>query len=159
MSKRDNNIEDKNVGNNSNEKGLDTEVINNEILEQLNEIKKMQEELKKEKEQLSIAQNELFLEKEALRMQKEDIEAELKNQKNAPVLTKEAEKKDFEEAFKSAEILKQDKVRIKIPVDKDNKDEISVPVTINGYTWVIKRGESVEVPTAVADLLALADYI
>lgn len=34
MSKKDNNIEDKNVGNNSNE------IINNEILEQLNEIKK-----------------------------------------------------------------------------------------------------------------------
>ena len=44
-------------------------------------------------------------------------------------------------------------VRIKIPVDPLNKDDLQVPVMINGYLWNIKRGETVEVPSVVADIL------
>lgn len=51
------------------------------------------------------------------------------------------------------------KVRIKIPKDHLNKEDTVVPVTINGYTWSIKRGESVEVPENVAFILEEAGYI
>ena len=58
------------------------------------------------------------------------------------------------------EINQQQKVRIRIPVDPLNpKDTMPVPVTINGYTWNIKRGETVEVPDEVARILAEAKYI
>ena len=57
------------------------------------------------------------------------------------------------------EINKQDKIKIKIPIDKQNKTDSVVPVCINGYIWQIKRGESVEVPEVVADILTEAGYI
>jgi len=57
------------------------------------------------------------------------------------------------------EIKKLPKVKIRIPKDPLNpKDEV-VPVCINGYIWQIKRGETVEVPKPVADILADAGYI
>ena len=59
-----------------------------------------------------------------------------------------------------AEINQQPRVRIRIPVDPLNpKDTSPVPVTINGYTWSIKRGETVEVPDEVARILSDAKYI
>ena len=57
------------------------------------------------------------------------------------------------------EINKQDKVKIKIPIDQLNKTDLVVPVCINGYIWEIKRGVSVSVPEAVADILTDAGYI
>lgn len=53
----------------------------------------------------------------------------------------------------------QKKVWIRIPKDPLNPGDDSVPVNINGYTWQIKRGESVEVPEVVASVLAEAGYI
>lgn len=61
------------------------------------------------------------------------------------------------EAGKAAN--KQDKVKIRIPIDSLNKTDLIVPVNINGYTWQIKRGESVLVPEVVADVLSEAGYI
>lgn len=51
------------------------------------------------------------------------------------------------------------KVRVKIPADPLNKGEQTVPVGINGYFYYIRRGETVEVPQTVADLLERAQYI
>ena len=68
-------------------------------------------------------------------------------------------KKDFEEAKRTAEKLNKDLVKIKIPIDKENPKEKLVPVTINGWTWTIKRGETVEVPEAVSKILEEANYI
>lgn len=57
------------------------------------------------------------------------------------------------------EINKEEKVKVKIPVDPLNpKDEV-VPVCINGYFWYIKRGERVEVPKVVEEVLENAGYI
>lgn len=53
----------------------------------------------------------------------------------------------------------EDKVKIKIPLDKNNKEDLVVPVCINGYVYQIKRGERVEVPQTVADILEEANYI
>ena len=52
-----------------------------------------------------------------------------------------------------------EKVRIKIPLDPLNKEDLIVPVCINGYIWNIKRGERGEVPAPVADILENAGYI
>jgi len=54
---------------------------------------------------------------------------------------------------------KEVKVRIKVPIDPQNPEDKVVPVTINGYRYEIVRGETIEVPNAVADVLANAHYI
>ena len=57
------------------------------------------------------------------------------------------------------EVNKQVKVRIRIPIDPLNKQDLVVPVIINGYMWKIEKGKSVEVPENVADILTEAGYI
>lgn len=58
-----------------------------------------------------------------------------------------------------AELAKGKKVRIRLPIDKLNKEDVIVPVCINGYTYQIKRGEWVEVPEEVARILEEAGYM
>ena len=53
----------------------------------------------------------------------------------------------------------QKMVSVTIPVSELNPDDKVVPVTINGYTWQIKRGEEVEVPYEVKRILKEAKYI
>ncbi len=53
----------------------------------------------------------------------------------------------------------QKKVRVRIPLHPLNEDDRVVPVSVNGYNFFIRRGEWVEVPETVAELLANADYI
>lgn len=54
---------------------------------------------------------------------------------------------------------KEKKVRIKIPADPLNPTNDSVTVQVNGYTFLIKRGESVDVPESIANILTEAKYI
>lgn len=63
------------------------------------------------------------------------------------------------EAQETAKKVKANTVRIKIPVDPMNPKDLMVPVVINGYQWLIKRGETVEVPEQVAKILEDAKYI
>ena len=53
----------------------------------------------------------------------------------------------------------QPKVRVRIPKNELNEDDRVVPVSVNGYNFFINRGESVEVPQTVAELLEGAGYI
>ncbi|MDD6174919.1 MAG: hypothetical protein PUC59_04080 [Firmicutes bacterium] len=48
---------------------------------------------------------------------------------------------------------------MRIPKNELNEDDRVVPVSINGYNYFINRGESVEVPKTVAELLEGAGYI
>ncbi len=57
------------------------------------------------------------------------------------------------------ELAKSKKVRIRLPKDKLNKEDVVVPVCINGYTYQIKRGEWVDVPEEVARILEEAGYM
>lgn len=59
----------------------------------------------------------------------------------------------------AAKVNQGDKIRIKIPLDPLNKEDMVVPVVINGHTWAINRGQSVEVPEQVAAILEDAGYI
>lgn len=67
--------------------------------------------------------------------------------------------KDEREAKATAKKLKEKTVMIKIPTDPQNPEDLVVPVMINGYMWRINRGETVEVPEAVANILQEAKYI
>ena len=58
-----------------------------------------------------------------------------------------------------AVLAKEKKVRIEIPEDHKNPMNRVVPVCINGYLYYINRGETVEVPETVADILSQAQYI
>lgn len=42
-------------------------------------------------------------------------------------------------------------VKIKLPFDKDNKDDVFV--SVNERTWLIKRGVEVTVPECVAEVI------
>lgn len=68
-------------------------------------------------------------------------------------------KDDEKQALETAKKVKEKTIKIKIPVDPMNPKDLIVPVMINGYKWKIKRGETVEVPEAVANILEGAKYI
>lgn len=72
-----------------------------------------------------------------------------------------SEKLEDEKIAKETAIKLKSKglVRIKIPVDPLNPKDLIVPVKINGYKWLIKRGETVEVPENVVKILERAKYI
>lgn len=57
------------------------------------------------------------------------------------------------------ELAKGKKVSIRLPKDQLNKEDVVVPVCINGYTYQIKRGERVDVPEEVARILEEAGYM
>ena len=56
-------------------------------------------------------------------------------------------------------LAKETKVRIRIPVNPLNEDDKVVPVCINGYNYFLNRGETVDVPKTVAEILEAAAYI
>ena len=76
-------------------------------------------------------------------------------EKEIKVTEEEMEK----EAKETAKKVKEKMVRIKLPIDPQNPKDLMVPVVINGYQWLIKRGETVEVPENVANILENAKYI
>lgn len=77
------------------------------------------------------------------------------------VKSKEVTEKELIEEAKEtgAKLSKDGKIRIKVPVDQLNPKDLMVPVVINGYQYLIKRGETVEVPEKVAKILEEANYI
>lgn len=56
-------------------------------------------------------------------------------------------------------LAEEPKVKIRIPLNPLNEDDRVVPVCINGYNYFLNRGEAVEVPAPVAELLEMAAYI
>ena len=48
-------------------------------------------------------------------------------------------------------VAKEKKVKIRLPLTRTEKSDVLVGV--NGNTWLIKRGEEVEVPECVAEVL------
>ena len=80
---------------------------------------------------------------------------------------KEVIKKEAEAKTKTQRLIKgmkekldkYPKVRIKIPIDKQNEKDLTVAVQINGYVYQMKRGEYIEVPSPVVKLLERGNYI
>ena len=56
-------------------------------------------------------------------------------------------------------LAKQPKVKIRIPLHPLNEEDRMVPVCVNGYSYYLKRGETIEVPKTVAEILENASYI
>lgn len=56
-------------------------------------------------------------------------------------------------------LAKCPQVEIKVPIDKQNPKDLEVTVQINGYVYLIKRGETVKVPAPVKKLLERAGHI
>lgn len=75
--------------------------------------------------------------------------------------TKEVDKKALEkEALSVGAVLgKENKITIVVPKSELNPKDKMVPVTINGFTYQIKRGDRVEVPMTVYEILKEAKYI
>lgn len=48
-------------------------------------------------------------------------------------------------------VVKEKTVKIRLPLTRTEKNDVLVGV--NGRTWLIKRGEEVEVPECVAEVL------
>ena len=53
----------------------------------------------------------------------------------------------------------EEKEKIRIPVDKQNQKDLFVRVGLNGVVYQIKRGETVEVPKSIVQILREAKYI
>lgn len=58
-----------------------------------------------------------------------------------------------------AEMAKLPKVKIIVPIDPLNPKDEAVPVGINGYNYLIKRGVAVEVPETIAQILEESGYL
>ena len=58
-----------------------------------------------------------------------------------------------------AKLDKYPKVAIKIPIDKQNPKDVTVEVSINGYTYQMKRGVEITVPKPVKKLLERGGYM
>lgn len=66
----------------------------------------------------------------------------------------------IKESLSVKEVLdKEERIPVTIPISELNPQDLVVPVTINGYTYSIKRGEEVLIPRTVKELLSEAKYI
>lgn len=110
---------------------------------------KVTADVKAEIEAKAAAEIAAVAEKEKAAVAEKEKAAEAKNSK-----------KFDDDAKKIGEMLKDtSKVRIKVPLDPLNPKQKSATVVINGYKYVIRRGETVEVPEPVATLLEQGGYI
>ena len=62
-----------------------------------------------------------------------------------------AEKKEKDAALATEKAEVEKTVKIKIPITREEKDDVYV--SVNDRTWLIQRGKEVEVPECVAEVL------
>ena len=51
------------------------------------------------------------------------------------------------------------KIKVRIPVNPLNPTDTIVPIQINGYKWICKRGEEILLPKECVKLLTQAGYL
>ena len=93
---------------------------------------------------------------ELSRTRKESAETREKAEKAAELTEGQKQalmERNFHEAMERA---KMDKVTITIPADPNGEDD-DIFVSVNGYRYLIRRGEAVEVPRFVAEALKNSD--
>lgn len=142
------NIEKENVSKNETQENLnETLRLIQEERESLNEALKLMDE---KKEELKKIQDDLNIVKE-----------EAKEQATSFSKLKEVDKVTLRnDSIQTGEELKKEaKITITIPKSELNPHEMNVPVTVNGWTYNIKRGERVEVPMTVFNILKEAKYL
>lgn len=140
------------------------ELKNNDTLSQQEELNKTldlinqkQEELNKTLELIDKKQEELSKTQEEITNKSNELETKMTDFSK----TKEIDKKALEDdSLKTGQKLKEEKhIEIVIPKSELNPLEKNVPVTINGYTYNILRGERVSVPETVYEILKEAKYL
>lgn len=132
-----------------------------ELLQTKEELAKVKQE--KEKQETEILQKfqKMQEELESLKAQKEQpahVAAMMKEfmaaQKKEEEIAESKKQAIFEKnLFAVMEKEKQDTVTVTLPIDINGEDS-EVFVGVNGYNYLIKRGEPVEVPKFVAEVLA-----
>lgn len=55
------------------------------------------------------------------------------------------------ETTKTEKVAKEKTVKIRLPITRDMKDDVFV--SVNARTWQIKRGNEIDVPECVAEVL------
>lgn len=64
------------------------------------------------------------------------------------------------DAMNSAKIInKKSRVNIRIPIDPLNPNDNVVPIQINGYKWICKKGEILSLPRECVKILEEAGYL
>lgn len=139
-----------NINENINENETDS-MNNNTIENSKKELLEIEARIDAKLKLLDQKSEEIAEQTEKISKQAEEVEKKL------PEITNEM-------LIKSALSVKEQldnmpKRTVRIPMDEKNPKEVSVPVTISGYTYQIKRGESVEVPEEVERILIEAKYI
>ena len=51
------------------------------------------------------------------------------------------------------------KIKVKIPVNPLNPTDLIIPIQINGYKWICRRGEEIVLPKECVKLLTQAGYL
>ena len=126
-------------------------------------LKALEEKLAASEKEAAAAKAELEKATKSEAAMKAELEKATENEEALKAELETAKKldKEFDDQAKSfGEVInEQPKVKVKIPVDERNKGMTHVDVVINGYRFTIKRGEAVEVPESVAELLEQGGYI
>lgn len=133
-----------------------TTIKSNEISAEdvLAQIREAQANLDKKTEELNKKLQELDDKSKSLDEQMKSINEEASKLTEIPI------KELIDDSISTGEILSKEKqVTLVVPKSELNPQEKMVPVTINGYTYQILRGEQVTVPQTVADILKEAKYI
>lgn len=93
--------------------------------------------------------------KEEVKEEKEEVKTETKSEKPVQNI-KDTNDEYMKSVLKVKEVVnKERKVSIHIPLSQGEKrGEAIETVTINGYSWNIRKGEMVEVPLSVYKILA-----
>lgn len=127
-----------------------------------------EKELKQDEKTAGVTLEDILAKMTQMEKENEEIRTELREAKEETAAAKKtaaAAKKEQELTEGQKQVLmerkfhetmeeaKKDKVKIRLPMDTRGEDD-EVFVSVNGYRYQIKRGEEVEVPRFVAEVLA-----
>lgn len=153
MSKNNNvnqNLENQNINENENQ-DLENKGLNVELEKRENALLEKEQAFKEMESRIDSKLEELKAKEEEINKQIESIEVNLPEITEAELIKNSLSIKD--------QLDKMPKRTVRIPINEQNPKDLVVPVTISGYTYQIKRGESVEVPEEVERILIEAKYI
>lgn len=153
MSKDNNvnqNLENQNINENEN-KNLENQDLNAELEKRENALLEKEQAFKEMELKIDSKLEELKNREAELDKKIESIEVKLPEITEAELIKNSLSVKE--------QLDKMPKKSVRIPINEQNPKDLVVPVTISGYTFQIKRGESVEVPEEVERILIEAKYI
>lgn len=86
----------------------------------------------------------------------EEMQKKIERLESAPKPEEKKEVPDFDiDAIAlrtKADLMKQDKVKLRVPFNPMGTGDALIPININGFRWFLKPGETVEVPEEIAKI-------